>query len=337
MHAGLLIDSIVRQTTVLIASLATASGHRTQLAHVANHVFADLVRELRDQGLGNKVIADMFGMALRTYRRRLARLSSSRTEQGKSLWQAVLAHIQAHGPVTRASVLLRFAHDDESVVRSILQDLVRSGLVACSGIDETALFDASAVLRGEHAPPEDALESLLLVALHQVGPVDLEALQELVPAPAEALEQALGRLVDDGLVALERRGRHARYHCESYLIDFGDAVGWEAAVFDHYQAMVASIVSKLRQGQCSAHLQDQIGGSTFAFDLWEGHPMEARIRGYLRSMREQGMALRRELEEDIQARPMPSDAAPLRVLAYVGQTVVGADEPEHNESGEEEG
>jgi len=65
MHAGLLIDSIVRQTTVLVASLATASGQRTQLAHVANLAFADLVRELRQQGLGNKVISDMFGMALR--------------------------------------------------------------------------------------------------------------------------------------------------------------------------------------------------------------------------------------------------------------------------------
>jgi hypothetical protein len=91
MNAALLIHAIVRQTTVLIAALATASGQRAQLASVANLVFADLVRELREQGLGNKIIADMFGMALRTYHRKLARLSASRTVHGRSLWEAVLA------------------------------------------------------------------------------------------------------------------------------------------------------------------------------------------------------------------------------------------------------
>lgn len=59
MNAALLIHAIVRQTTVLIAALATASGQRAQLASIANLVFADLVRELREQGVGNKIIADM--------------------------------------------------------------------------------------------------------------------------------------------------------------------------------------------------------------------------------------------------------------------------------------
>src|SRR6185436_19221680 len=89
MNATLLIQAIVRQTTVLIATLATASGQRAQLASVANVVFADLVRELRDQGLGNKVIADMFGLVLRTYQRKVARLSASRSVEGRSLWEAV--------------------------------------------------------------------------------------------------------------------------------------------------------------------------------------------------------------------------------------------------------
>jgi hypothetical protein len=70
-NVNLLIDSIVRQTTVLIAQLATASGGRPSLAHTANQVFIDLVRELKDQGVGSKVIADMFGLALRTYHDRV--------------------------------------------------------------------------------------------------------------------------------------------------------------------------------------------------------------------------------------------------------------------------
>lgn len=69
MNVATLIDAIVRQTTVMIAQLATSSGNRAHLAHTANQVFLDLVHALRDQGVGSKVIADMFGMALRTYRR----------------------------------------------------------------------------------------------------------------------------------------------------------------------------------------------------------------------------------------------------------------------------
>jgi hypothetical protein len=43
-NVNLLIDAIVRQTTVLIAQLATAAGVRAPLAHTANQVFVDLVR-----------------------------------------------------------------------------------------------------------------------------------------------------------------------------------------------------------------------------------------------------------------------------------------------------
>ena len=62
MNVNLLIDAIVRQTMVLTAQLATQAGARAPLAHVANQVFLDLVGELTNQGLGRKVIADMFGV-----------------------------------------------------------------------------------------------------------------------------------------------------------------------------------------------------------------------------------------------------------------------------------
>src|SRR5262245_33808399 len=61
-NTHLLIDSIVQQTMVFIAQLATAGGVRAPLAHVADQVFLDLTRELQNQGVTKKVIADMFGM-----------------------------------------------------------------------------------------------------------------------------------------------------------------------------------------------------------------------------------------------------------------------------------
>jgi hypothetical protein len=320
MHAALLIDSIVRQTTVLIAALATRAGQRAQLTHIANQVFADLVRELRDQGVGNKVIADMFGMALRTYRRKVARMSESRTEHGRSLWEAVLCHVQQHGPVARGELLQRFAREDDEVLRSVLVDLVESGLVLRTGSEDAAVLAATR--------PEDAvndagtLESLALVALHRSGPLTVAQIAQVVPAAASELDASLVRLVESGAVILEQRAKERRYRCESFVISFGDAAGWEAAVFDHYQAMVVALVAKLRGGERRADLGDAIGGSTFAFDLWEGHPMQARVLSFLRNVREQGMALRRELDEANAASPMPADATPLRVISYVGQSVV---------------
>jgi hypothetical protein len=71
MNVTYLIDSIVQQTTVLIAQVATTAGVRAPLAHVANRVFLDLVTEIERQGVARKVVADMFGLALRSYQQKV--------------------------------------------------------------------------------------------------------------------------------------------------------------------------------------------------------------------------------------------------------------------------
>lgn len=320
MNASLLIHAIVRQTTVLIATLATTSGQRAQLAAVANVVFADLVRELREQGLGNKVIADMFGLALRTYHRKLARLTASRTVQGRSLWEAVLAHIQQQGPLLRSELLHRFARDDEATLHSVLADLVSSGLVEREGSDDAQRVQASrARSDSDPATGPAALDAMILVAIHRSGPLTAAAVAEIVPAAAPEIEAALARLSTEKVIT--QSGDPASYDCESCVLQFGEAVGWEAAVFDHYQALVSAIVTKLQTGKRRADLADSIGGSTFVFDLWQGHPAEAEVLGFLRTVREQGMALRRKVEQHNTAAGVPPDAKARRVTAYVGQSV----------------
>ena len=59
METRIVIDAIVQQTTLLIAQLATSAGIRAPLAHLADQVFLDLGRELEQQGLSRKVVADM--------------------------------------------------------------------------------------------------------------------------------------------------------------------------------------------------------------------------------------------------------------------------------------
>src|SRR5678816_1436520 len=120
MTRQILIDNIVRQTTILIAQLATSGGVRSPLAQLADRVFLDLARELDSQGVSRKVSADMFGMALRAYLRKIQRLNESSTDQGRSLWEAVYEHLRRAGFVTRADVVKRFARDDEAVVRGVL-------------------------------------------------------------------------------------------------------------------------------------------------------------------------------------------------------------------------
>ena len=61
MQTTLLIDALVRQTTVLIAHLSTAAGIRAPLSHVADEVFLRLASEIEAQGVGRKVVAEVSG------------------------------------------------------------------------------------------------------------------------------------------------------------------------------------------------------------------------------------------------------------------------------------
>ena len=133
MTIELLIHALVRQTTVLIAQLATAGGTRAPLAQVANQVFLDLVREVERQGVSRKVSADMFGLGLRTYQRKIQRLTASVTGGGQTLWVAVLEYVESHSPVSRAELLGHFSRDDETLVRGVLHDLCESRLVTAEG------------------------------------------------------------------------------------------------------------------------------------------------------------------------------------------------------------
>src|SRR6201995_611704 len=133
MTVELLIQAIVRQTTVLIAQLATSGGVRAPLAHVANQVFLDLAAELERQGVSRKVSADMFGLALRSYQRKVARLRESSTVRGQSLWEAVLDFLTVRGVASRSEVLAHFHADAEDLVSGVLYDLAESGVIFSSG------------------------------------------------------------------------------------------------------------------------------------------------------------------------------------------------------------
>src|SRR4051812_46757364 len=172
MTRQVLIDNIFRQTTILIAQLATSGGVRAPLAQLADRVFLDLARELEQQGISRKVSADMFGMALRSYRRRLRQVTESSTEQGRSLWEAVLSFLSSGPLLTRAEVLRRFHHDEEALVKGVLNDLCESGLVFRLGLGKGTAYRAAtgdeiAVLRHR----SEGLRELVWVLVYREGPL----------------------------------------------------------------------------------------------------------------------------------------------------------------------
>jgi len=331
MNIHLLIDAIVRQTVILIAQLATTAGARAPLAHVANEVFLSLVNELKSQGLGHKVIADMFGLALRTYHSRIQRLSESATERGRSLWEAILTYIVERDVVLRAELLERFHRDDEQTVRSVLSDLVDSSLIFKTGrADRTAYRAASQdELRQVIADdPAEGIAAMVQVGIHRIQPTTRDAVLKLVPMADDDLDNALATLLAAGRIRSTEAGGQALYTCEQCVIPYGTSVGWEAAVFDHYQALVTALVTRLNAGATRALPRDAVGGSTWGIDLYEGHPLEEETLALLSGVRQLVSDLRTRVDAHNASVDL-TDKTTRRVIFYAGQSVlVDAAQPE---------
>ena len=315
----MLIDSIVRQVTVLIAQLATSGGIRAPLSHVANQVFLDLARELEAQGVSRKVSADMFGMALRAYIRKVRRLSEAQTEQGRTLWQVLLDFVRAQGLVTRQRVLERFRADGELQVTAVLHDLTESGLVFCSGAGHAAVYRAASddeLDRLAQLSDAGGLDELAWVLIYREGPFSSERLRELLARSAAATDEVIERLLSSGRV---QRGPDGLLLAKDFVVSLGASAGWEAAVFDHVQAVVQTICQRL-QAAANADAAANVGGSTYSFDVWPGHPLEQSVKAQLRELRERLGALRQQVDDHNRAQGLPVEHQ--QVVTYVGQCVL---------------
>jgi hypothetical protein len=333
MNPQILIDAIVRQTTVLVARIATVEGVRSPLGHVAGEVFAGLAAELSNQGMSNKVIADMFGMALRSYRQKVQRLGESATTRGVTLWAAVQRYLAEHGPTTRAELFAKFMHDEEVSVRGILNDLVESGLIVRSGRGEETRYrvataeeirDAGALVDERHG---DADAALVWVHVYREGPIGLDRLAQLVALSPDELAGAIDALEADGRIRREARdgpGGEPVFSAEQVLIPLGETAGWEASVVDHHRAVLTAIAAKLSQPARSSTPADEIGGTTLTFDLWPGHPREQEVRALLRSTRAGVLPLWEEVEAYNRAHP---EKETYQLHFYCGQNVVEEEEP----------
>lgn len=326
MNVHLLIDAVVRQTTILVAQLATAGGARGALGHTANQVFLELSQELRRQGLNNKLIADLFGLSLRTYHNKVKRLSESTTDRGRPLWNAVLDFVQQQGAVARGEVAMRFCRDDEATVKSVLNDLVEVGLVFSKGRGDATVYRAASAAEldvGPRADESGALDSLVWIAIARHSPLRRDELLELAQLSPEQADAALLRLERDGRIERRRDDGAETYSSAQCIIPLGQAAGWEAAVFDHYQAVVTAICSKLDLGNARSERGEHIGGSTYSFEVWPGHPLHDEALGLLQELRDRAATLRARVREVNGTLQRPALGV-RRIVSYVGQNVIDA-------------
>jgi hypothetical protein len=343
--ASVLIDEILRQTTVLVAQISTSAGLRAPLSKIADRVFFELAREIEAQGVTRKVAADMFGMALRTYQKRVQRLRESQSVRERTLWEAILAFIESTGSTSRAQIDKRFARDPEEQRGAVLLDLLQSGLVYSTGRGEQTIYGPTTDTdrRALRAIAEnEALSNLAWLTLYQGGPLSLDELASRLECSRERAEdlaqqlrdagrlEALGPMGDPlptptleaGRASSERFAPGTLLRTRNLMIEAAEAAGWEAAFLDHFRAVAAALGNKLRLG--ASRSTPGVGGATYAFNVYPGHPQEGEINTLFARVREQIDALWHAVSAYNQSHPLPERHS--KLVFYVGQNMISEDD-----------
>ncbi len=308
---------------MLIAQLATSGGVRAPLAHIANQVFVQLSSELENQGLSRKVTADMFGMSLRTYRRKTQRLKESLTDRGRSLWEAILDFLEEQSVATRGQILDRFHRDEENVVRGILRDMVESQLVFCSGTEMSAVYriattDELKKMREQQG--ECGLDEMVWAIIYREGPIQHNRLLEKSALSPEVMQEVVQRLHSSKRIQSETQKEGLFYRSRQLIVGLDSPSGWEASVYDHFHALVRTVCSRLNKESYPKRIQERIGGSTYTIDVAPGHPMEQEVLNTLQQLRAKCTALRERVSAYNKKHGLKETDE--GVVIYFGQSVI---------------
>jgi hypothetical protein len=313
----LLIDAIVRQTTILIAALSTAAGIRAPLAHVADQVFLELTRAIESHGVSRMVAADMFGLALRTYQTKVQRLSESASESNHTLWQAIYQSVLDAGSISRQRLEERFKRDPSADVAAVLHDLVQSQLVRTERHGSELVYEPSTETRRQRGDDLASLAVLVWAAIYRKSAGTVNELAEALGATAADVQDAVNVLLADGRIRWDAPGTALR--ADVFVIPVGAAKGWEAAVFHHFSTVAGAIAAKVLRGPGS-RADDRVGGATLAFDVCEGHPHAEEVYGLLARIRADLNEVWNRVSTFNRSHPI-DDAVKVKVSFYFGQTM----------------
>ena len=167
------------------------------------------------------------------------------------------------------------------------------------------------------------------VHIYRQGPVNLSQLATQLRQTEESLHAIIDRLLSEGKLnstqlADDEGLESVYYQAQTCLVPIGDKQGWEAAVYDHFQAMAKAVANKLNQYGAGSNYKDHIGGATLSFDLYPGHPQETEVLSLLNRYRQEINVLwdkvvaSNKILRDQQQSP---SSAPFKVTFYMGQNV----------------
>jgi hypothetical protein len=319
MNIKLLVDAIVQQTTVLIAQLSTNAGVRAPLAHIADQVFLSLSREIEAQGVKRKVVADMFGMALRGYQKRTQRAAASASAQGKTLFEAILEFVETSGGCNREVLLHRFRNDNDREVAGVLNDLVESGLLYTTGSGLGTLYGVTSEAERQQFTRRSDTQALASMALGVIyrtpGITATELCATLMVEPSE-VKLALQVLLQERRIEETGEG----FHAPTFIITSDATHGWEAAVFDHFQAVCTAMATKVQLRHSKGPLSHLVGGTTLHFELSAEHPSLPKVLALFEQIRTLTDTVWDEVYHHNEHHVLPDDKR-VNLTLYFGQNV----------------
>jgi hypothetical protein len=326
MNVELLVNEILRQTTVLIAQLSTAAGLRAPLSHVADQVFLELSKELEAQGLGRKVVADMFGLALRSYQMKVRRINEQPESNLGTLWQE-LHNDLAQSSATRAELEHRYRRFPAKQIAAALHDMVQSGMAYSSGRGQETLFGLTSAADRRHLGQSAQLGGRCTLCWYLVasGAANTRAdLLKQMKVSAEELAPVLHELFTHGQLSEE----DGQLLAQRFEVAVGAEQGWETAVLDHFRAVATAIAAKVNRPFSTQ--SDATGGGTHSFRVHPGHPFASEVYGLLAETRTRTRELWRRVSEYNEVQPPPEGAD--RVTFYFGQHVLSTNPDEPSDS-----
>jgi hypothetical protein len=235
----------------------------------------------------------------------------------------VLNHIRGQGITSRAELLREFGAEDDVLLRGVLYDLCDRRLVFQAGQGAQAVYRAVSdeelgavgALRSG-----DGLEELVWAIVYRQGPLNRDQLLQRSHVDGSELDPILERLLTSGRIERSGEDSNLMYSAKCLYVPLGSPRGWEAAIFDHYQAMVQTILCRLREDRTTPDVADQVGGSTYTLDVWPGHPLEQRACDALSRLRTALVELREQVEAFNAEHERPDKYT--QVVLYVGQCLI---------------
>jgi hypothetical protein len=179
------------------------------------------------------------------------------------------------------------------------------------------------------APEDEAtIDSLLWTIVYREGPIARAALLRRARLGEGVIDAALERLRGAGRI--EGTEGDEPLFSSSKLVIFSDqGAGWEAAVLDHFLALVRTIVAKIHPDPALADEPDATGGSTYTFVVWPGHPEFQAVVCELSAFRKRRSELRARVDAYNAEHGIP--VIHRKVLSYCGQSMTIEDAAEEVE------